>query len=105
MYRPFWSQVAVVQEGKEPLSHCGFFGMHMPAGCLIKHQQTARSDNNTNMMWRRRDVAIAEKCTGATFSITGEDGAECVEGVDSFNYPGRILHKADEDWPEVLINI
>ena len=50
-------------------------------------------------------MAISENYTGARFSLTGEDGAECVEGVDSFNYPGRILHQADEDWPEVLRNI
>ena len=48
---------------------------------------------------------IPEKCTGATFSPTGEDGAECVEGMVSFKYLGWIMHQAEEDWPEVLRNI
>ena len=48
---------------------------------------------------------IAEKCMGATFSITGEDGAECFEGVESFKYLGWILHQSDEDWLAVLRNI
>ena len=50
-------------------------------------------------------MEIAEKCTGSTFSLMREDGAECFEGVDSFKYLGRILHRADEDWPAVLRNI
>ena len=48
---------------------------------------------------------IAENCTGATFSLTGEDGAECIEGVDYFKYLGRILHQADKDWSDFLQNI
>ena len=31
------SQIAVVQEGKKPLTRCDLCGMHMPAGRLIKH--------------------------------------------------------------------
>ena len=50
-------------------------------------------------------MAIAEKCTRATFSLTGEDGVECVEGGFSFKYLGRILHQVDKDWPAVLRNI
>ena len=57
------------------------------------------------MRWQIRDMEIAVKCTGATFSLTGEDRAECFEGVDSFKYWGRILHQADEDWLTVLRNI
>ena len=37
-------------------------------------------------------MEIAEKCTGTTFSVTGYNGAECFEGVDSFEYLGRVLH-------------
>ena len=57
------------------------------------------------MSWRRRDVEIAANCTGATLSLTGEDGTELFEGVDSFECLGRILHRADEDWPAVLWNV
>ena len=53
----------------------------------------------------KRGVGIAAKCTGAKFSITGEDVAEYFEGVDSFKYLGRIQHRMDEYWPEVLCNI
>ena len=47
MYRHFQSQVTVVQEVAEPLHLCDFYIMHMPAGRIIKHQRTARFDNNT----------------------------------------------------------
>ena len=57
------------------------------------------------MRWWIRGVTIAENFTGTTFSITGEDGVECVEGLDSFNYLGWILHRADEDWPTVIHDI
>ena len=57
------------------------------------------------MRWRRRDVEKEIKCTGATFSLTGEDTAECFEGVDYFKYLGRVLHQTDKDCPEVLRNI
>ena len=46
-------------------------------------------------------MEIAEKCMGSTFSLTGEDGAECFEGVDYFNYFGRVPHRSDEDWAVV----
>ena len=42
MLRTFWSQIAVVQEGNEPLPHCDMCGMHMPVGRLVKHCQTSR---------------------------------------------------------------
>ena len=32
MFRYFWSQIAVVQEGMEPLPRCDICGMHIPAG-------------------------------------------------------------------------
>ena len=35
MFQHFWSQIAVVQEGKESLPRCDLRGMHMPAGRLI----------------------------------------------------------------------
>ena len=57
------------------------------------------------MRWLRRDVDIAAKCMGATFILTGEDGAECFEGVESFKCLGRVLHRSDKDWPVVIRNI
>ena len=50
-------------------------------------------------------MKIAEECTGATFSLTGEGGVECSEGVESFKYLERVLHRSDEDWPAVRRNI
>ena len=105
MFRHFWSRIAVVQEGKEPLPRCNLCGLHMPALRLIKHLQTTQYYQNMQMRWQRWDVEIAEKYTGATFSLTGEDGAECFEGVDSFKYLGRVLNRLDEDWPAVFRNI
>ena len=86
------------QEGKEPMPRCDMCGMNMPAGRLIRHPRMAIYDQNAQMRWRRRDVEIAEKCTGATFSFTGDDGAECFERVDYFNYLEHVLHRSDEDW-------
>ena len=105
MFRHFWSQIVVVQEGRETLPRCDMCGMHMPAGRIINHRQTAWCDWNTQMRWRRRDVEIAEKCTGETFSLTGDYRADCFEGVDSFKYLGRVLHRTDNDWTAVIRNI
>ena len=45
------------------------------------------------MWWQRKDVAIARRCEGETFSLTGEDNAEGIEGVETFKYQGRILNR------------
>ena len=50
-------------------------------------------------------MEIAEKYTEANFSLTGEDGAEFFKGVDYFKYLGQVLHREDDEWPEVLGNI
>ena len=105
MIRNFWSQIAVVQEGIELLPHCDMCGMHIPAGRLIRHLRTARCDRNTQMRLRRRDVEVAAKCTGATFTLTGVDGAEYFEGLDYFKYLGCVLHRSDKDWLAVRWNI
>ena len=81
MYHHFRSKVDLVQEGAELLPCYDLCGMHMPLGRLIKHHRTARCDKNTHIRWWRRDVAIADKCSEATFSRTGEAEAECIEGV------------------------
>ena len=48
---------------------------------------------------------IAAKYTGETFSLMGDDRAECFEGVEFFKYLGRFLHQSDKYWPEVFRNI
>ena len=40
-----------------------------------------------------------------TFSLTGDDGVECFEGLDYFKYLGRVPNRTDEDWPAVRRNI
>ena len=50
-------------------------------------------------------MEIARKCTVVNFSITGEDGEGCFEGVDSFKYLERILYQVEEYWLEVIRDI
>ena len=95
----------MVQEGKNPLPCCDSFGMHMPAGRLIKHQWTKRCNRNTQMRLRRRDVAIESRCAEASFSLTRNDKAEYIEGVGIFKYMERPLDRSDNDLPEVRRNI
>ena len=57
------------------------------------------------MRWQTQDMEIANKCMNATFRLMEEDGADIIEGVDSFNYLGRILHKLDDNCSEVLRKI
>ena len=35
----------------------------------------------------------------------GEDKAECIGGVETFKYLGRILDRPDNDWPAVCWNV
>ena len=70
-----FSRIEVVQEGKDPLPCCDLCIIHMPAGRLIKHQKSQRCYRNTQMHWRRRDVAIVIQCKGGPFSLAGEDKA------------------------------
>ena len=44
-------------------------------------------------------MTIANKFIDSTFILTKEDVAGGVKGVESFNYPGRLLHWSDDDWP------
>ena len=57
------------------------------------------------MRWQKRDVQIAEKCTGATFSIMRDDWAEYFEGLDAFKYLWQVLNWTHGDWPAVLRDI
>ena len=86
MYRHFFSRIAVVQEGREPLPCCDMCGIHILEDRIIKHQWSQWCDQNTQMWWQRRDVAVASRCVEAFFSLTGEDEAECTEGLETFKY-------------------
>ena len=86
IFRHFRSWIAVVHEEREPLPRCDMCGMHVPAGQFFRNIPTERYERNTQMMLRRQDVEIVSKCVGATFRLTGDDGAECFEGVESFKY-------------------
>ena len=57
------------------------------------------------MQWYRRYVAIADRCLEATFRLTGEEEAECIEGVKVFKFLGRVLDRSDNDCPAVLQHI
>ena len=50
-------------------------------------------------------MEIANKCMEATFSLTGEDGLESVEGVQVIKYLGRTMYQSDDEWQTVLIKI
>ena len=91
MCHHFRSKVMMFQDRAEPLPPFDLCGLHMPARRVIKHQRTACYDKNTQMSWRRRDVAIVDRCLEATFSLTGEVEAECIEGVKVFKYLRRLL--------------
>ena len=101
MFQHFFSRIEVVQEGKDPLPRYDLCGIHMPVVQLIKHQRTQRCDRNMQMWWQRRDSAISSQCADSTFSLTGEDKVECIEGVDTFQYLGRVLERSDENCLEV----
>ena len=61
MYRHSISNVAVVQEGVEPLPRCYLCIIYMPAGRLIRHRNMACCNKNTQMRWRRQDVVIVAR--------------------------------------------
>ena len=69
------------------------------------HSRIARCDCNTQMSWPKWDVKIGAKCKGWTFGLTGEDGAECFEGVELFKHWARVLHRSEEDRLVVRWNI
>ena len=105
MFRHFWSQIAVVQEGREPLPRCDMCIMHMPTGQLLKHRRTACCFKNTEMRIRRRGVEFTSWCVDIEFSLTGKEGEETIKLVALFKCLGRPLEHSDDDWPEVIRNI
>ena len=44
---------------------------------------------------------ITIRCTEASFSLTVEDEAEFIEGVETFKYMVRMLDQSDNNYPEV----
>ena len=97
IYRHFFSQKVVAQEGRETLPRCDLCDMQMPAGKLIMNQRTQQCGRNKQIRWQRRDIAIASRCMEASFSLTGEDNAECIETLETSKYLGRILNRSDEN--------
>ena len=49
-------------------------------------------------------MEIADKCSEETFSITGEDKVEGIDGVEVFKYLRRPLDQSYNYWIEVLWN-
>ena len=45
------------------------------------------------------------RCSEETFSLTGEEEAECIKGAEVFKYLGRQMDRSDNDYSEVLRNI
>ena len=91
MYHHLRSKVVVVQKGADPLPHYDLCRMHMLEGRLITHQRMARCDKKNQMQWQKRDVAIADKSSKATFRLTGEYKSKCIEGVEVFKELGQLL--------------
>ena len=89
MYHHFISKVAVVQEGTDMMPRCDLYELHMPAGRLITPRRTPHCDKNYHTRRRRRDVAIAARCSEATFILTWEEEAKRIEGVEVFKYLGQ----------------
>ena len=77
----------------------------MPAERLISHRKAARCKKKTQIRWRRQDVEITDRCLEATFSLTREEEAERIKGVEVFKCLGRILNRSDNNWPSFLCNI
>ena len=44
------------------------------------------------------------RCAEATFSLTGEDGAEIIEGIEIFKYLGQLLDRSEDGLPASLRN-
>ena len=61
----------------------------------ISHRKAARCNKKTQIMWRRQDVEIADRCLEATFSLTREEEAERIKGVEVFKYLGQMLDRSD----------
>ena len=65
------------------------------------HQKSAES----KMRWQIQDLVIASRHVEAIFSLTGEDVAESIEGVEIFKLLGWPLDRLDNNLMEALRNI
>ena len=69
MYRHWNSEVAIMQEGTEPLPQCEQCGMHMPTARILKHRQSNKCYKAMERRFRRRDVDMAERCGEMELSL------------------------------------
>ena len=69
IYRHWKAQVAIVQEGLDPLPQFPSCGMHMHAVRLIKHQMTDRCNQGIEMRLCRRNVDTSQKSGEIKFSL------------------------------------
>ena len=90
-----------MQEGKDPLTH----GIHMSERRLIKHRRTTNCFKNIDMRLRQRYVSIKIRCTYMKFSLMVEEGEETIDGLEVFNYLGRIMEHSDDGCTEVRWDI
>ena len=97
MHRHFFSKVAVLQVGSEPLPCCNMSVMHMPAGRLIKYRRMDRCFKNTEMRIRFRDIDVVIRCSGVEFRLTREEGEETNRVVALLKYVGRPLEQSDNE--------
>ena len=101
MYRQFFSKVAVLQEGCEPLHQCGMFEVHMTEGRLIKNRRTVRYFNNTEIRINWKAVEVISWCVNMEFTLTRKEGEETIERVSLFTYLGWPLNQSDDGWMKV----
>ena len=57
------------------------------------------------MRWQRGNKAITDNCSDVTFSLTGEDRADYIEGVEVSKYLRKPLDQSDNNWTVVLVKI
>ena len=98
MFRHWKLEVAIFQEGTEPLPRCDQCGMHMQTDRIFKKRQSNKCHKWMERQLRRRDVEMAAICGGTEFNLDREEGEERVENVPTFRYLGLPLYQTDDDW-------
>ena len=71
MFRQWKLKVSILQEGLEPLPRCDQCGMHMPAASIFKNCQSDKCNKATDIILRRRDVEMVERCGEMEFILEG----------------------------------
>ena len=61
MYQQWKLEVAIIQEGPEPIPRCDHCGIHMPVARLIKHIRTEICNKAAETRIRYRDVDMLER--------------------------------------------